>query len=168
MEHLTHAKQEIFDLYIRLIHQQEQQETVMKERISAEMKKMEREFGAEMRLNMSDIHTISCIGDHEPINVTSISEKMEFSKATVSRITAKLTEKGLVSKTQLSDNKKEIYFRLSHKGRSIHHLHQREHDKIEQRFKRFLSRYSSDEILFARALFRDLLTADFLADTEKT
>ena len=68
---------------------------------------MEREFGAEMRLNMSDIHTISCIGDHEPINVTSISEKMEFSKATVSRITAKLTEKGLVSKTQLSDNKKK-------------------------------------------------------------
>ena len=39
MEHLTHAKQEIFDLYIRLIHQQEQQETVMKERISAEMKR---------------------------------------------------------------------------------------------------------------------------------
>lgn len=129
MEHLTHAKQEIFDLYIRLIHQQEQQETVMKERISAEMKKMEREFGAELKLNMSDIHTISCIGDHEPINVTSISEKMGFSKATVSRITAKLTEKGLVSKTQLSDNKKEIYFRLSHKGRSIHHLHQREHEK---------------------------------------
>ncbi|MEC1260720.1 MarR family transcriptional regulator [Bacillus swezeyi] len=169
MEYLTHAKQEIFDMYIKLIHQQEQQESLMKERITEEIEQMERELGSELKLNMSDIHTISCIGDNEPINVTSIAEKMEFSKATISRISTKLIKKDLIIKTQLSDNKKEIYFRLSQKGRQVHIIHQREHEKIEGRFKRFLSRYSSEEILFARRLFHDLLATDFLAeDIKKT
>lgn len=167
MEHLTHAKQEIFDMYIALIHQQEQQESAMKERISAELESMEQELGSELNLTMSDIHTIACIGDHEPINVTSIAGKMGLSKATVSRITAKLMKKGLIGKTQLSDNKKEVYFRLAGKGKKVHAIHQREHEKIEQRFKGFLDRYSAKEILFARRLFSDLLMNDFLAEPQK-
>ena len=164
MEHLTHAKQEIFDMYIKLIHQQEQQESIMEKRMSVQIENMEQELGSELKLNMSDIHAIACIGDYEPINVTSIAGKMGLSKATVSRITAKLIKKGLISKTQLSDNKKEVYFRLTAKGRKVHVIHQRQHDQIEQRFKDFLDRYSADEILFARRLFSDLLLSDFVAE----
>lgn len=110
MEHLTHAKQEIFDMYIKLIHQQEQQESIMEKRMSVQIENMEQELGSELKLNMSDIHAIACIGDYEPINVTSIAGKMGLSKATVSRITAKLIKKDSSAKPSSAIIKKKSIF----------------------------------------------------------
>ncbi|MCY8721645.1 MarR family transcriptional regulator, partial [Bacillus sp. S10C12M] len=75
-----------------------------------------------------------------------------------SRISTKLLSAGFLHRTQLSDNKKEVYFRLTPAGKKLHNLHKYYHQKVEQRFLSFFDRYTEEEILFAERLFRDLVT----------
>ncbi|KAA6454102.1 MarR family transcriptional regulator [Bacillus atrophaeus] len=152
------AKRAIFELYTELIHQQEKWEGIIKTFLSDEMKKLDHGSSHKPQLTMTEIHVLSCIGEHEPINVTSIADKMNTTKATVSRISSKLLKADFLRRTQLSDNKKEVYFRLTPAGKKLHGLHQYYHQKIEQRFISFFDRYTDEEILFAERLFRDLVT----------
>jgi DNA-binding MarR family transcriptional regulator len=154
-EELT--KRQIFELYIKVINQQDENDKYMKERIKEELQKLEHDFGSMVRLNLTEIHTIACIGDHEPINVTALSEKMNVTKGTVSKISSKLLEMDFIRKTQLSDNKKEIYFCLTPKGKKIFHIHARLHQEVADRFMNNLAPYSPEELLFIKKLFRDLL-----------
>lgn len=68
--------------------------------------------------NLSTIHVLDCIGDHEPINHSAIAEKLKLSKASITKISKKLLELELIHRTQLNDNRKEVYFRLTPKGNS--------------------------------------------------
>lgn len=113
-----HTKRNLFELYAELIHQQEKWEGLIKAFLSDELRKLDVEHGSKSQLTMTEIHVLSCVGDNEPINVTSIAEKMNTTKATVSRISTKLLGAGFLHRTQLSDNKKEVYFRLTPAGKS--------------------------------------------------
>ncbi len=113
-----HTKRNIFELYAELIHQQEKWEGLIKAFLADELKKLDVEHGSKSQLSMTEIHVLSCVGDNEPINVTSIAEKMNTTKATVSRISTKLLGAGFLHRTQLSDNKKEVYFRLTPAGKN--------------------------------------------------
>ncbi|SPT94114.1 transcriptional regulator [Bacillus tequilensis] len=153
-----HTKHKLFELYAELIHQQEKWEGLIKAFLADELKKLDAEHGSKSQLSMTEIHVLSCVGDNEPINVTSIAEKMNTTKATVSRISTKLLSAGFLHRTQLSDNKKEVYFRLTPAGKKLHGLHKYYHQKVEQRFLSFFDQYTEEEILFAERLFRDLVT----------
>lgn len=84
----------------RLIHQQEKWEGLIKVFLSDELRKLDVEHGSKSQLTMTEIHFLSCVGDNEPINVTSIAEKMNTTKATVSRISTKLLGAGFLHRTQ--------------------------------------------------------------------
>lgn len=42
--------------------------------------------------NLTSIHVIECIGNHEPINNKSIAEKLNMSKAGITKISTKLLQ----------------------------------------------------------------------------
>lgn len=96
--------------------------------------------------NLSTIHVLDCIGDHEPINHTAIAEKLKLSKASITKISKKLLELDLIHRTQLNDNRKEVYFRLTPQGKQLFEMHRSMHEAEEQRFMRFLDQYSDDEL----------------------
>lgn len=79
--------------------------------------------------NMTSIHVIDCIGQHEPINNAGIARKMNLSKANVTKISTKLIKEEFINSYQLTDNKKEVYFKLTRKGRRIFDLHKKLHKK---------------------------------------
>lgn len=97
--------------------------------------------------NLTSVHVIDCIGNHEPINNTAIAEKMNLSKASISKISAKLLKENFVRRSQLNDNKKEVYFTLSPKGRQIYEIHARMHHIFEQRFITMMNGFSEAELL---------------------
>ncbi|MET3210311.1 UNVERIFIED_CONTAM: DNA-binding MarR family transcriptional regulator [Paenibacillus sp. PvR008] len=90
----------------------------------------------------TDIHVIDCIGRHEPINVTTLADRIELSKGTVSKVSTKLLKEGWIRRTQLNDNKKEIYFRLTPLGKKLFLVHERLHVKVQHQLLQFLDRYS--------------------------
>ncbi|MDP4097829.1 MarR family transcriptional regulator [Paenibacillus sp. P96] len=155
------TKEWIFELFIRLISQQEVKDNVMTSRVEEEKDKLEETLGLRLNLNLSDIHMIACIGDHEPINVTTLSEKMNLTKGSITRISGKLLEQGLIRREQLNDNKKEVFFRLTLRGEQLHVIHDKLHKEVEQRFKDFLGKYTPEQLDFAKELLQDLLAWEY-------
>ncbi|WP_236575904.1 MarR family transcriptional regulator [Paenibacillus sp. USDA918EY] len=106
---------------------------------------------------MTELHTIACIGEQEPINVTSIAERINLSKGNTSKIAHKLLKAGWVRKAQLNDNKKEVYFRLTPVGKKLFAAHDELHTKEKQRMYEFLERYNESELEFIKRLFGDMV-----------
>ncbi|CAH0122630.1 MULTISPECIES: MarR family transcriptional regulator [unclassified Paenibacillus] len=146
-------KTAIHENFIRFFHQKEQYEN---REISVFLEELRKMIEAVPALNMTEVHTIACIGEQEPINVTSIAEKMNLSKGNTSKVTNKLLKTGWVRKTQLNDNKKEVYFRLTPAGKRLYALHDELHNKERQRMYEFLNQYSETELDFIKRLFGDL------------
>ncbi|RAR43230.1 MarR family transcriptional regulator [Paenibacillus sp. MDMC362] len=149
-------KNAIHENFIQFLQQKEQYENRLSSAFIEELRKI---IEIEATLNITELHTIACIGEQEPINVTSIAETMKLSKGNTSKITNKLLKAGWVRKAQLNDNKKEVYFRLTAAGKRLFAIHDEFHIKEQQRMNEFLERYSDSELDFIKRLFGDL--ADF-------
>ncbi|MCE5173380.1 MarR family transcriptional regulator [Paenibacillus profundus] len=145
-------KQFIFGLYWKFAHLREQYES---REITVFLEKALASGVTDCPKNITSIHVIDCIGKNEPVNNTAIAEKMELSKASITKISTKLYEDGFVKRTRLNDNKKEIYFRLTSKGKKLYELHDKLHKLEEERFYRFLDKYSSTELDFVRQFMQD-------------
>ncbi|MGG1230564.1 MarR family transcriptional regulator [Bacillus halotolerans] len=136
------TKQLIYDIYVRLLHLNEQKANTALRQF---FKEAAEEDVIDVPKNMTSIHVIDCIGQHEPINNTGIAKKMNLSKANVTKISTKLIKEEFINRYQLSDNKKEVYFKLTRKGRQIFDLHEKLHKKKELAFYQFLDSFSQDE-----------------------
>ncbi|MBV5122056.1 MarR family transcriptional regulator [Bacillus halotolerans] len=136
------TKQLIYDIYVRLLHLNEQKANTSLRQF---FKEAAEEDVNDVPKNMTSIHVIDCIGQHEPINNTGIAKKMNLSKANVTKISTKLIKEEFINHYQLSDNKKEVYFKLTRKGRQIFDLHEKLHKKKELAFYQFLDSFSQDE-----------------------
>ncbi|RCX22543.1 transcriptional regulator [Fontibacillus phaseoli] len=146
-------KAAIHEFFIRFLQQKEQYETRI---ASTYLEDIRKHIDADFSLNMTELHTIACIGEQEPINLTSIAERLNLSKGNTSKIAKKLLEAGWVRKAQLNDNKKEVYFRLTPVGKKLFAAHDELHTKEEQRMYEFLERYSEAELEIIKRLFEDL------------
>ncbi|GLB26284.1 MarR family transcriptional regulator [Lacrimispora xylanolytica] len=106
----------------------------------------------------SEVHCIEYIGRNSDSNVTKLSESFYMTRSAMSKITKKLMEKGFIESYQKPDNKKEIYFKLTNKGKELYDIHERLHKEFRERDKavfeqitdeqfdgmlRFIERYSS-------------------------
>ncbi|MFE6795753.1 MarR family transcriptional regulator [Paenibacillus chitinolyticus] len=154
MDAIKTNKAAIHESFIGILQQKEQYESRITGSHLEEIRKI---IGAEFSLNMTELHTIACIGEQEPINVTSIAAMLDLSKGNTSKVTNKLLKAGWVRKAQLNDNKKEVYFRLTSVGKKLFALHDELHAKEAQRMNEFLGKYTEAELEFTKRLFGDLV-----------
>ncbi|MGO4374278.1 MarR family transcriptional regulator [Paenibacillus sp. MCAF20] len=146
------TKQLLYEQYIRFLHVYESYKVTEIEQFQSIA---QREVIEKFPQNLTAVHVIDCIGRHEPINNTGIAEAMNLSKASITKIGSKLLEEGFVKRTQMNDNKKESYFRLSQQGKKIFELHERLHELEAERFYRFLDRYSEMELKVIHKFLQD-------------
>ena len=83
----------------------------------------------------SEVHYIECIGRNVDSNVTKLAESLYMTRGAISKMTKKLIEKGVIESYQKSDNKKEIYFRLTKEGQKIYDIHEKLHREFQERDK---------------------------------
>lgn len=81
----------------------------------------------------SEVHCIEFIGKNKDTNVTKISESLFMTKGAISKITKKLLKKGSIERYQKSDNKKEIYFKLTEQGKVVFNTHEKLHKELQDR-----------------------------------
>ncbi|MFC3746595.1 MarR family transcriptional regulator [Paenibacillus sp. GCM10012306] len=84
-------------------------------------------------LKSSEVHCIEYIEKNADSNVTKLAESFYMTRGAISKITQKLLKKGLIESYQKSDNKKEIYFRLTEQGRVIYNIHEDLHKEFRER-----------------------------------
>lgn len=88
-------------------------------------------YGTDMRFHRLDIHLIETVGAFEGINVTELARKHKITKSAVSQAVRKLEKRELVQRYQRPDNKKEILFKLTDRGKTAFHAHREYHRSIE-------------------------------------
>lgn len=90
---------------------------------------MEAEF---TDISLSEIEAIEYIANNAQPNVTRLADHLYMTRGAASKITKKLLDKGYIARYQLPDNKKEIYFQLTPKGKSINARHEALHQKFAE------------------------------------
>ncbi|HGH7177597.1 TPA: MarR family transcriptional regulator [Bacillus wiedmannii] len=83
----------------------------------------------------SEVHCIEYIENNADSNVTQLAEAFYVTRGAISRMTKKLINKGLIESYQKSENKKEIYFRLTEQGKEIYKIHEELHNEFQERDK---------------------------------
>ncbi|QWU45176.1 MarR family transcriptional regulator [Bacillus sp. NP247] len=93
----------------------------------------------------SEVHCIEYIENNVDSNVTQLAEAFYVTRGAISRMTKKLIKKGLIESYQKSDNKKEIYFRLTEQGKVIYKIHENLHKEFQERDKIVFEQVTEEE-----------------------
>ncbi|EHI96839.1 regulatory protein MarR [Clostridium sp. DL-VIII] len=112
----------------------------------------------DMGLMLSEIHTINCIGKNQLTNATFISKELGMTKGAISKITSKLLKKELIKGNHLENNKKEIYYTLTAKGKEIFKIHEILHKDEHEKFIKILSKYDKEGLNTINSFLDDLIS----------
>jgi DNA-binding MarR family transcriptional regulator len=93
----------------------------------------------------SEVHCIEYIEKNVDSNVTKLAESFYMTRGAISKLTKKLIEKGLIESYQKSDNKKEIYFRLTAQGKVIYKIHENLHKEFQERDKAVFEQITEEQ-----------------------
>ena len=92
----------------------------------------------------SDIHCIDLIGKLEEPNVTKLSAALSMTRGAVSKIVKKLLLGGEITSYRAPGNKKEVYYTLTEKGRTLYLEHAKRHGAWEARDAEFFAHMDRD------------------------
>lgn len=110
-------------------------------------------------ISLMECHVIDCIERNAMSNTTAIAKKLNITKGGISKITTKLIKKNLIEAYRVTNNQKEIYYRLKPLGRKVFELHEILHKEAEEVLINFFSAYSQDELAFVSRLLGDITAA---------
>nr|WP_312579285.1 MarR family transcriptional regulator [Sedimentibacter sp.] len=94
----------------------------------------------------SEIFCIEYIGNNVDLNGTRLARACFMTRSALSKLTKKLIKKGLIERYQKPDNKKEIYFRLTEKGKDIYNIHEEMTSKFLERDKVVFEKISKEQL----------------------
>lgn len=80
-----------------------------------------------------------------------------MSKASVTKISTKLHKDGFIKRSQMNDNKKEVYFSLTPKGRQVFEVHAKLHEIVKRRFLDGLDSFSEAELQAVLKFFQTVI-----------
>ncbi|WP_330513899.1 MarR family transcriptional regulator [Paraclostridium sordellii] len=93
----------------------------------------------------SEVHCIEYIGRNVDTNVTKLAEYFYMTRGAMSKLTKKLIKKGVIESYQKSDNKKEIYFRLTEQGKEVYITHEKLHKEFQERDKAIFEQVTEEQ-----------------------
>lgn len=115
-----------------------------------------RDFGSGDLLYKSEVHTLCTIGRNTGINLTSLSLEMNVSKSAVSKFVGKLLNKRLILKTIEADNRKEVIFYLTDKGKIVFEGHETFIKSTFSGIYELLAHLKQEERIFLTKFLQDL------------
>lgn len=95
--------------------------------------------GLNSRYTNSELHCIEAVGKLERPNGVQLAALLSMTRGAVTKLAKRLLQDGLIERYTLSDNKKEIYYRLTSIGEVLYKQHEVAHTKWEERDIAFLS-----------------------------
>lgn len=102
----------------------------------------------------TEVHFIEFIGNNENSNVTKLSDAFFMTSGAISKLYKKLITKGVIDSYQKPNNKKEIYFKLTDKGKAAYKIHKQLHQEFLLRDKFVFEQVTDSELelmlLFAK------------------
>ena len=104
------------------------------------------------------IHLLAAIGDGTT-NIVGLAARSGQLKGTVSKHVQRLVEAGLVQRSPVAGNRKEIHLSLTQDGIVLDRVHSRMHDEKFDALRDFLLRYTGAELQTLAKVLGDLVTS---------
>ena len=103
------------------------------------------------------VHLLAAIADG-PVSVVGLATRSDQLKGTVSKHVQRLVSAGLVERTPIPGNRKEVELIPTRDGEILVDAHRLMHDEKARGLHDFLQRYTSAELQVLDTVLRDLLT----------
>lgn len=113
---------------------------------AGERNRTAKSYGTDVKLYITEIHTIAIIGENSGILQRELCEAMGITKGRVSIIISNLVKKGLVIKMSDSNNSKEVPLRLSDLGEIAFKNHTKQEQERNSKINKLLSTFNQEEI----------------------
>jgi len=104
------------------------------------------------------MHLLAAIAD-EPCSLVGLAARSGQLKGTVSKHVQRLVDAGLVQRSPVPGNRKEIQLGLTADGELLTAAHAEMHDEMDRGMREFLQRYSNADLQVLETVLRDLLAA---------
>ncbi len=78
------------------------------------------DYGTGDQIYHSELQLIKAINNHPNYNISDFSEMFSITKGAVSQTTNKLVDRGYIRKFKYEDNKKEVFLKLTDKGKIVY------------------------------------------------
>ena len=115
--------------------------------------------GVVRELPTLSIHLLAHIAEG-PVSVVGLAARSDQLKGTVSKHVQRLVEAGLVERTPIPGNRKEVTLALTGDGKIVTDAHEKLHIEKKRGVVDFLSRYSNAELSVLARVLVDFLAAD--------
>lgn len=119
----------------------------------------ERLHAAVRELPTLSMHLLAHLDDG-PVSLVGLAARSGNLKGTVSKHVQRLVDAGLVRRSPVPGNRKEIQLDLTADGRTVTAAHRRLHVEMERGLHDFLARYSNAELAVAEKILRDLAASE--------
>jgi DNA-binding MarR family transcriptional regulator len=104
------------------------------------------------------MHLLAGIADG-PVSLVGLAARSGQLKGTVSKHVQRLVEAGMVVRSPIPGNRKEIELTLTADGELVAEAHRELHEEMDLGMREFLQRYSSAELEVLVKVLRDLMAA---------
>ena len=104
------------------------------------------------------LHLLAVLADG-PISVVGLAARADQLKGTVSKHVQRLVDAGLVTRSPVPGNRKELQLTPTADGELVIEVHQRMHHEMDAGRHDFLSRYTAAELSVLEKMLQDLLAA---------
>ncbi len=106
--------------------------------------------------SISEDHVIVYIGQHPGTNATDIAEASGITRGGISKITARLVQKGFIEVQPAPDNKKNLSYTLTDEGQAIYAQHQQLHQQVLEQLHQLSQQYTPEEIATISRFLNDI------------
>ena len=97
-------------------------------------------------LSPAECHVLDYIAQHNKTNAISIAAASGITRGGISKITARLEQKGLLTVSAAQDNKKMLSYSLTQTGQAICAHHQQAHQQTLSALENILQQYTAEEL----------------------
>jgi DNA-binding MarR family transcriptional regulator len=94
---------------------------------------------------LNEVELIEHIAKIPNANVTKLAAASYMTRGAISKLTKKLMNRGLIESYQASENKKEIYFKLTDTGNEVNKAHEELHELWLERDKEVFTDMKKEE-----------------------
>ena len=111
-----------------------------------QVKNKELHFSDLPMINMAALHLMEVIEENPNNNASELAELLGITKGALSQQVKKIEMKGLVERSYVDGNNKEVMFQLTDTGRKVHQAHEEIYRTFYVQMDELLDQYDGTEI----------------------
>ncbi|MFT8322140.1 MAG: MarR family transcriptional regulator [Bacillus sp. (in: firmicutes)] len=105
---------------------------------------------------ITQLHIASLLKENGESNNRFLADKLNLTKAAVTKATKELLDENVIAAVQKAENKKEIYYTLSKEGEMLALVHDELHEKLRMRYIEIFKQFDEHELKAIRRFFKEV------------